>query len=112
VVKGLISRDAGGALALTDRGRVDAWCVASSLGGTPGKGMLIRPSDRWSLNRSLAPIGELDGIAHKVEQHLRDAPLVAAADREIGQDVEPEAKLLLSRESTAVTTPCTTSPSE
>ena len=63
-------------------------------------------------DRNLAPIGELDGIAHKVEQHLRDAPLVAAADREIGQDVEPEAKLLLSRESTAVTTPCTTSPSE
>ena len=37
------------------------------------------PSDYGRLDRDLALVGELDGVADEVEQHLHEAALVAMA---------------------------------
>ena len=49
-------------------------------------------------HRDLAGVGELDGVAHQIQQHLRDPPLVAAADRQIGRKIERELEMLLGRQ--------------
>ena len=43
-------------------------------------------------------VGELDGIADQVEQHLRDAALVAVAVRQVRRHLDLEGELLLGRQ--------------
>ena len=51
-----------------------------------------------SLDRHRAPVRELDGIADKVKQHLREATLIAAADGQIRGDFNIERQILFGRE--------------
>ncbi len=49
-------------------------------------------------DRHLACVGELDGVADKIEQHLGQPALVAMAGRHVGRNIHLEIKLLLRRQ--------------
>ena len=56
------------------------------------------PSAAEALIDDRAPVRELDGIADKVEQHLREATLIAAANGQIRGDFNIERQILFGRE--------------
>ena len=61
----------------------------------------------------LADFGELDGVAEQVQEHLRQAPLVAFAGWKIGRQRDRERQSFsTARDSTALKTVCTTSARE
>ena len=47
------------------------------------------------LDDHLAGIGEVDGIADQIEQHLRQAALIATARRQVGLNLGLEGGLLV-----------------
>ena len=67
--------------------------------GDPGAGVGHRDDEGAvgdpRLDRDLAGLGELDRVAHQVQQHLGDPPLVAPARRQIGGHDRLEGELLL-----------------
>src|SRR6516165_10295791 len=50
---------------------------------------------RFSLDRNFADIRELDGVARKIDQDLRQAASVAVARRQLGSDLDFEPELLV-----------------
>ena len=65
----------------------------------PGPVVAHRNRDRSvgcrRLDRHLALVGELDGVAHEVEQHLGELALVAVTARQIGSKLDLERDVLL-----------------
>src|SRR5262249_20314001 len=54
--------------------------------------------DRFGLDRNLAGIGELDGVADKIDQYLRQAATVTVPWRQFAGKFKLECELLVSRE--------------
>src|SRR6516165_640960 len=57
-----------------------------------------RPVVRFGLDGNFARIGELNGVADKIDQDLRQAAAVAAARWQLGSYLDLERKLLVCRQ--------------
>src|SRR5215472_17399093 len=49
----------------------------------------------FGLDGDFAGIGELNGVAHKIDQYLRQAPAIAVARRQLRSDLDFESELLI-----------------
>jgi len=52
----------------------------------------------FGLNGDLASIGELDGVADEIDQHLRQAAAITMTGRQFAGKLKLECELLVSRE--------------
>ena len=68
------------------------WSASEMPGPVSRTARLIGAVRRRGLDRDLALVGELDGVADQIEQHLGQAALVAAAGRQVLRHVDLEAR--------------------
>src|SRR6516162_4212141 len=57
-----------------------------------------RPVVRFGFDGDLARIGELDGIANEIDQHLRQAAAISMTRRQFGSKLELERELFVGRQ--------------
>ena len=78
--------------------RSAAWSASAIPGPVSATATTNASSARVACDRHLAGLGELDGVADEVEQHLGEAPLVAPAERQVGRDLDAQREPLLGRQ--------------
>ena len=89
------------------------WSSGAMPGPVSRTAISKKPSAAPARDLDRALVGELDGVADEVEQHLRQPPLVAAADRQpSGTFAVSASPFALASDSVPETTVCTTCPTE
>ena len=78
--------------------KILAWSASEIPGPVSATETTKLPSETVTCHPDLAGLGELEGVADEVQEHLGDPPLVAPAGRQVGRHGHAQRELLLGGE--------------